>query len=187
MSTGTFSYPMPVNEPVLSYAPNSPEKKRLKEVLAELKSQEIDVPMYIGSKEVRTNKKIAIHPPHETKHTLGYFHAGEEKHVHQAIEAALAAKESWENMSWENRANIFLKAADLIATKYRPYMNGTTMLGQSKNVFQAEIDAACEIIDFLRFNVHFLSEIYKQQPISGPGMHNRMEYRPLEGFVLAVT
>jgi len=187
MSTGTFSYPMPVNEPVLSYAPNSPEKKRLKEVLAELKSQEIDVPMYIGSKEVRTNKKIVIHPPHQTKHTLGHFHAGEEKHVYQAIEAALAAKESWENTSWENRANIFLKAADLIATKYRPYMNGTTMLGQSKNVFQAEIDAACEIIDFLRFNVHFLSEIYKQQPISGPGMHNRMEYRPLEGFVLAVT
>ncbi len=187
MSIGTFSYPMPVNEPVLSYAPGSPEKKKLKEVLAELKAQEIDIPMYIGGKEVRTNKKIAIHPPHETKHTLGYFHAGGEKHVQQAVDAALAVKESWEKMSWENRANIFLKAAELIAGRYRPYMNGTTMLGQSKNVFQAEIDAACEIIDFLRFNVHFLSEIYKQQPISGPGMHNRMEYRPLEGFVLAVT
>ncbi len=178
---------MPVNEPVLSYGPNSPEKKRLKEVLAELKSSEIDVPMYIGSKEVRTGKKVAMHPPHETKHTLGYFHAGEEKHVVQAIEAALAAKESWANTSWENRAGIFLKAADLLATKYRPYINGTTMLGQSKNAFQAEIDAACELIDFLRFNVHFLSEIYKQQPISSPGMHNRMEYRPLEGFVLAIT
>jgi len=187
MSFGTFSYPMPVNEPVLNYAPGSPEKKRLKEVLAVLKSEAADVPMYIGSKEVRTNKKVAMHPPHETSHTLGYFHAGEEKHVHQAIEAALAAKESWAATSWENRANIFLKAADLIATKYRPYMNGTTMLGQSKNAFQAEIDSACEIIDFLRFNVHFLSEIYKQQPISGPGMHNRLEYRPLEGFVLAVT
>ncbi|MBN8688437.1 MAG: L-glutamate gamma-semialdehyde dehydrogenase [Chitinophagales bacterium] len=187
MSFGTFSYPMPVNEPVLNYAPGSPEKKRLKEVLAVLKSETADVPMYIGSKEVRTNKKVAMHPPHETSHTLGYFHAGEEKHVHQAIEAALAAKESWAATSWENRANIFLKAADLIATKYRPYMNGTTMLGQSKNAFQAEIDSACEIIDFLRFNVHFLSEIYKQQPISGPGMHNRLEYRPLEGFVLAVT
>ncbi len=187
MSIGTFSYPMPVNEPVLNYAPGSPERKRLKEVLTELKKTEIDVPMYIGSKEVRTNKKVALHPPHELKHTLGYFHRGEEKHVKQAIEAALAAKESWANTNWETRANIFLKAADLMATKYRPYINGTTMLGQSKNVFQAEIDAACELIDFLRFNVHFLSEIYKQQPISSPGMHNRMEYRPLEGFVLAVT
>ena len=187
MSFGTFSYPMPVNEPVLNYGPGSPEKKRLKEVLAELKGQEADVPMYIGSKEVRTNKKVAMHPPHEKAHTLGYFHAGEEKHVHQAIEAALGARESWAATSWENRANIFLKAADLIATKYRPYLNGTTMLGQSKNAFQAEIDSACEIIDFLRFNVHYLSEIYKQQPISSPGMHNRLEYRPLEGFVLAVT
>lgn len=187
MSFGTFSYPMPVNEPVLNYGPGSPEKKRLKEVLAELKGQEADVPMYIGSKEVRTNKKVAMHPPHEKAHTLGYFHAGEEKHVHLAIEAALGARESWAATSWENRANIFLKAADLIATKYRPYLNGTTMLGQSKNAFQAEIDSACEIIDFLRFNVHYLSEIYKQQPISSPGMHNRLEYRPLEGFVLAVT
>ncbi len=187
MNLGYFNYPMPVNEPVLNYSAGSAEKKRLKEVLAELKSSEIDVPMYIGSKEVRTNNKIAMRPPHEHKHVLGYFHAGEEKHVQQAIDAALAAKESWANMSWESRANIFLRAADLIATKYRPYMNGTTMLGQSKNVYQAEIDAACEIIDFLRFNVHFLSDIYRQQPISGAGMHNRMEYRPLEGFVLAVT
>ena len=187
MNLGYFSYPMPVNEPVLSYAPNSAEKKRLKEVLKELKKETIDIPMYIGGKEVRTNKKTALHPPHEIAHTLGYFHAGEEKHIQQAIDAALAAKESWANMSWENRANIFLKAADLIATKYRPYMNGTTMLGQSKNVYQAEIDAACEIIDFLRFNVHFLSEIYKQQPISSPGVHNRLEFRPLEGFVLAIT
>ncbi len=187
MNFGYFSYPMPVNEPVLSYAPGSPERKRLKDVLAELKKQQIDVPMYIGAKEVRTNKKMALHPPHEIKHTLGYFNAGEEKHVRQAIDAALAAKENWTNTSWEKRASIFLKAADLMATKYRPYMNATTMLGQSKNVFQAEIDSACELIDFLRFNVHFLSEIYKQQPMSGPGMHNRMEYRPLEGFVLAVT
>ncbi len=187
MSIGTFSYPMPVNEPILNYAPGSVEKKRLKEALKELKSSEIDVPMYIGTKEVRTGKKISMHPPHETKHTLGHFHAGEEKHVHQAIEAALAAKESWAAMSWENRAGIFLKAADLLATKYRPYINGATMLGQSKNAFQAEIDAACEFIDFLRFNVHYLSEIYKQQPISSPGVHNRLEYRPLEGFVLAIT
>ncbi len=187
MSLGYFSYPMPVNEPVLNYAPGSAEKKRLKEVLAELKGQEADIPMYIGGKEVRTGKKAAIHPPHEIAHTLGYFHQGEEEHIRQAIDAALAAKDSWAAMSWENRANIFLKAADLIATKYRPYMNGTTMLGQSKNAYQAEIDAACEIIDFLRFNVHFLSEIYKQQPISGPGIHNRLEFRPLEGFVLAIT
>jgi 1-pyrroline-5-carboxylate dehydrogenase len=187
MNLGYFNYPLPVNEPVLNYAPGSAEKKRLKEVLAELKSTEIDVPMYIGGKEVRTHKKHAMRPPHEHKHILGYFHEGEEKHVQQAIDAALAAKENWANMSWESRANIFLRAADLIATKYRPYMNGTTMLGQSKNAYQAEIDSACEIIDFLRFNVHFLSDIYRQQPISGPGMHNRMEYRPLEGFVLAVT
>src|SRR4026207_1364061 len=187
MSLGYFSYPMPANEPVLSYAPNSPERKRLKEVLAELKKEKIDVPMYIGSKEVRTNKKGTLHPPHEISHTLGYFHTGEAKHVEQAIDAALAAREEWSNMNWETRANIFLRAADLMATKYRPYMNGTTMLGQSKNVFQAEIDSACEVIDFLRFNVHFLSEIYKQHTISSPGIHNRMEYRPLEGFVLAIT
>lgn len=178
---------MPTNEPVLNYAPGSPERKRLKEVLAELKGQEMDLPMIIGGKEVRTEKKVAIKPPHEINHTLGYFHAGDASHVQQAINAALAAKAEWEAMSWESRARIFLKAADLIATKYRPYMNGTTMLGQSKNAFQAEIDSACEIIDFLRFNVHFLDEIYRQQPISAPGVHNSMEYRALEGFVLAVT
>jgi 1-pyrroline-5-carboxylate dehydrogenase len=187
MNLGYFSYPLPVNEPVLTYGPGTAERKALKAALKELKDQEADIPMYIGGKEVRTNKKVAIHPPHERSHTLGYFHAGEEKHVNQAIEAALAAREAWAAMNWETRAGIFLKAADLIATKYRMYMNGTTMLGQSKNAFQAEIDAACELIDFLRFNVHFLSEIYKQQPISGAGMHNRMEWRPLEGFVLAVT
>ena len=144
MSLGYFSYPMPGNEPVLSYAPGSPERKRLKEVLAELKKEKIDVPMYIGSKEVRTNKKGTLHPPHEISHTLGTYSEGDERHVKQAIDAALAAKKSWANLDWETRANIFLKAADLMATKYRPYMNGTTMLGQSKNVFQAEIDAVCE-------------------------------------------
>lgn len=187
MNFGDFHYALPVNEPVLSYAPGTPERARLKEVLAELKATQVDVPMYIGGEEVRTGKTVTMHPPHERAHTLGVFHAGDSSHVEEAIEAALAAREAWSNMSWESRANIFLRAADLIATKYRPYMNGTTMLGQSKNAFQAEIDAACEIIDFLRFNVHFLSEIYAQQPISGPGMHNRLEYRPLEGFVLAVT
>jgi len=187
MSLGYFSYPMPANETVLSYSPGSTERELLKSVLEKLKREEADIPMYIGSKEVRTNKKERIHPPHDLKHTLGYHSVGDEKHINQAIEAALNAKEAWAGMSWEGRANIFLKAADLISTKYRPYMNGTTMLGQSKNVFQAEIDSACEVIDFLRFNVHFLSEIYKQQPISSPGIHNRMEYRPLEGFVLAIT
>lgn len=187
MDRGYFSYPLPVNEPVLNYAPGSKEKETLKKTLAELKGQEMDIPMFINGQEVRTDKLTAIHPPHERAHTLGHFHAGNADHVKQAIDAALAAREGWSSMTWEARAAIFLKAADLIATKYRPYMNGTTMLGQSKNAYQAEIDSACELIDFLRFNVHFLSEIYKQQPISGPGMHNRLEYRGLEGFVLAVT
>ena len=187
MQYGDFYYPLPVNEPVLNYAPGSAEKKRLKEVLKELKATKIDVPMYIGNEEVRTGKTIDIHPPHEHQHLLGQFHVGEAKHVTKAINVALKAKDKWANMSWENRANIFLKAADLLATKYRPYINGTTMLGQSKNAFQAEIDAACELIDFLRFNVHFLSDIYRQQPVSGAGMNNRMEYRPLEGFVFALT
>jgi 1-pyrroline-5-carboxylate dehydrogenase len=187
MNQGYFSYPIPVNEPILSYGPGTPERAALKKTLAELKSHQVDIPMYIGSKEVRTGKLQPIFPPHEIKHTLGHYHAGDEGHVRLAIDAALAAKENWANMSWEDRANIFLRAADLIAYKYRYHMNGTTMLGQSKNAFQAEIDSACELIDFLRFNVHFLSEIYKQQPISAPGMHNRMEWRPLEGFVLAIT
>jgi 1-pyrroline-5-carboxylate dehydrogenase len=187
MNFGDFHYPLPANEPIYSYAPGSPERARLKEVLAELKSEVIDVPMYIGGKEVRTGKTVEMRPPHERAHLLGHFHAGDRIHVETAIDAALRAREAWSNLSWENRANIFLRAADLIATKYRPYMNGTTMLGQSKNAFQAEIDSACEIIDFLRFNVHYLSEIYAEQPISGPGVHNRLEFRPLEGFVLAVT
>ena len=187
MNLGYFNYPLPVNEPVLQYAPGSPEREALKKTLQELKSKPQDIPMYIGGDEVRTGKLKAIHPPHELSATLGHFHAGDESHVHKAIEAALEARAAWADMSWENRANIFLRAADLIASRYRYHMNGTTMLGQSKNAFQAEIDSACELIDFLRFNVHYLSEIYRQQPISATGMHNRMEYRPLEGFVLAVT
>src|SRR6201991_961521 len=187
MSLGYFNYPAPINEPVLNYGPGSNEKATLKATLKELKSIEHDIPMYIGDKEVRTGKKVILRPPHEIAHTIGYFHEGDETHVRQAIDAALKAKSNWASLSWENRAAIFLKAADLIATKYRSYMNGTTMLGQSKNAFQAEIDSACELIDFLRFNVHFLSEIYRQQPVSGPGVHNRLEWRPLEGFALAVT
>ena len=187
MSLGYFNYPAPHNEPVLSYGPGTKEREAQKKVLAALKATEHDIPMYIGSKEVRTGKKIAIHPPHETTHTLGHFHEGDETHVRQAIDAALQAKQKWAELPWEDRAAIFLKAADLISTTYRAYMNGTTMLGQSKNVYQAEIDSACELIDFLRWNVHFLSEIYRQQPVSGPGVHNRLEWRPLEGFVLAIT
>src|SRR5687767_850101 len=187
MNFGYFSYPLPANEPVYSYAVGSPERKALKNILAELKSQQVDVPMYIGSEEVRTGNKKPLHPPHETEHLLGYYHEGGEAEINKAIEAALSAREMWASMSWESRANIFLRAADLISAKYRYHMNATTMLGQSKNVYQAEIDSACELADFLRFNIHFLSEIYKQQPISAPGMHNRMEWRPLEGFVLAVT
>jgi len=187
MNLGYFNYPAPANEPVLGYAPGSKEKETLKATLKALKSTRHDIPMYIGGQEVRTGKKKAFHPPHELAHTLGHFHEGDESHVQQAIDAALKAKDAWAALSWENRAAIFLKAADLISTKYRSYMNGTTMLGQSKNAFQAEIDSACEIIDFLRWNVHFLSEIYRQQPISSQGVHNRLEYRPLEGFVLAIT
>ena len=187
MSLGEFSYPIPANEPVLAFAPGSPERKSLKAALKELKGQEVDVPMYIGGEEVRTGDKREIRPPHETKHLLGHFHSGKAEHVQKAIQAALLARPAWAAMSWENRANIFLKAAELLSTKYRFQMLAATMLGQSKNAFQAEIDSTCELIDFLRFNVHFLSEIYRQQPISGPGMHNRMEFRPLEGFVLAVT
>lgn len=187
MNYGYFSYPLPANEPVLNYAPDSAERKSLKDALKKLKNETADIPMYIGGTEVRTGNTVNIHPPHEIGHTLGHFHAGEQKHVEQAIDAALAAREAWSAMPWVERAHIFLKAADLIATKYRPLLNGATMLGQSKNAYQAEIDSACELIDFLRFNVHFLSEIYKQQPVSAPGMHNRMEWRPLEGFVLAVT
>lgn len=187
MSLGIFDYPRPSNEPVLQYAPGSPERAALKNTLTALKKKTLDIPMYIGGKQIRTGKKIAIHPPHDTAATLGYFHEGTEKHINMAIDAALKAREKWAAMPWEERAHIFLKTADLLATKYRYHLNGTTMLGQSKNAFQAEIDSACELIDFLRFNVHFLNEIYRQQPASAPGMHNRMEWRPLEGFVLAVT
>jgi len=187
MNLGYFHYAMPSNEPVLNYAPGSPEKGCLKKAIKEIKEKEQDIPMIIGGKEVRSGNKIKMQPPHEIAHTLGYFHRAEKKHIEQAIQAALAAKPAWEALNWENRAAIFLKAADLLAGKYRSYMNAATMIGQSKNPYQAEIDAVCELIDFLRFNTYYLSEIYRQQPNSAPGVHNRLEYRPLEGFVLAIT
>ncbi len=187
MSNGYFYFPQPSNEPVSSFLPNSEQVKLLKEALKTAKSKKVDIPMYIGSQEVRTGVKKDIRPPHETKQILGQFHEGNASHVKDAIKAALKAREKWATMAWVDRASIFLKAADLLATKYRYEMLAATMLGQSKNPFQAEIDSTCELIDFLRFNVHFLSDIYKQQPISSAGVYNRVEYRPLEGFVLAVT
>jgi len=187
MTIGTFSYPIPANEPTLQYGPGSAEKLALKERLVAMKLDTVNIPMYIGNEKVYTDKKITLNPPQEKDFVLGQFSEGDESHVLSAIDAALAAKAGWEAMSWENKAHIFLKAAELLSTKYRYHIVAATMLGQGKNAFQAEIDAACELIDFLRFNVHFLSEIYKQQPISSPGMNNRVEWRPLEGFVLAVS
>ncbi|HRG79707.1 MAG TPA: aldehyde dehydrogenase family protein, partial [Cyclobacteriaceae bacterium] len=187
MSTGFFHIPVPKNEPVLSYAPGSKEREALKKALAQARATVLDIPMYIGAEEVRSDKKKALTPPHDHQHVLGYFHEGDKNHVEQAINAAMAAKELWAGLSWENRASIFLKAADLLAGPYRYKINAATMLGQSKNAFQAEIDSACELIDFLRFNVHFMGEIYRDQPESSPGVWNRLEYRPLEGFVFALT
>lgn len=190
MSTGFFTVPTPVNDPVRSYAPGSPERKELQAMLKELRSKELDIPMYIGGKEVRSNDKIRLSPPHDHKHTLGNFHKSSKAHVQQAIDAALGAKEKWETLGWEHRASIFLKAAELIAGPYRAKLNAATMLGQSKNAYQAEIDSACEIVDFLRFNVMYMSEIYRQQPPvagTGYGVWNRLEQRPLEGFIYALT
>jgi 1-pyrroline-5-carboxylate dehydrogenase len=188
MLKGFFKVPTPINEPVLSYAPGSHERHLLQQALQNMRAEEVDVPMHIGGKEIRTNNKKKIRPPHDHKHLLGYFHQGDKSHVEQAIEAALSAKEKWENLPWEERAAIFLKAADLLAGPYRYKINAATMLGQSKNAYQAEIDSACELIDFLRFNVQYMTEIYSQQPpISSEGVWNRVEHRPLEGFVFALT
>lgn len=187
MPKGIYKVPVSVNEPVKQYASGSPERKELQAMLKTMRAKQIDIPMYIGNKEVRSNNKVRIAPPHDHKHTLGYFHKSDKKHVEQAIAAALAAKEKWAALSWEQRASIFLKAAELIAGPYRAKLNAATMLGQSKNAFQAEIDSACEIIDFLRFNVSYMTEIYAEQPISSPGVWNRLEWRPLEGFIYALT
>ena len=187
MSVGFFKVPTAVNEPVKNYAPGSPERELLQAKLKQMRSVEMDAPMYIGGQEVRTDKKVAMRPPHDHQHILGYYNQGDKSHVQMAIDAALAAKPQWEAMSWEHRASIFLKAADLLAGPYRYDINAATMLGQSKNAYQAEIDAACEFIDFLHFNVQYATEIYSQQPISAPGVWNRVEQRALEGFVFALT
>ena len=187
MSNAIFQVPFPENEPVLSYAPGSAERKELQATLKQMKAKKVAIPMTIGGKKVTTKEKVSIHPPYETAHNLGHFYMGDSRHVEQAIDAALAAKDNWENMAWQDRAAIFLKAADLLAGPYRAKMNAATMLGQSKNAFQAEIDAVCEFCDFLRFNAEFATQVYAEQPQSAPGIWNRLEFRALEGFVFAIT
>ena len=187
MSRGIYTVPKAYNEAVKDYAPGSPERKELKAKLAEMRSKVIDIPMVIGGKEVRTEDVREIHPPHDHKHLLGRYYYGTADHVKQAIDAALEARPAWQALDWDHRAAIFLKAADLVSGPYRAKINAATMLGQSKNVYQAEIDAACEMADFFRFNVQFMAEIYQQQPISSKGIWNRVEQRPLEGFVYAIT
>ena len=187
MSTGFFKVPVAENEEIVNYAPGTIERTRLKQSIQEALSSVIDIPMIINGKEVRSGNKIPVSPPHNHKHILGYYHRGDGSHVQMAIRAALEAKKSWAELPWENRASVFLKAASLLAGKYRSRINAATMIGQSKNAFQAEIDAACELIDFYRFNVQFMTEIYSQQPQSAPLTWNRLEQRPLEGFVFALT
>lgn len=188
MSNGIYNVPIPKNEPIYGYAPGSPERQKLKAALAELRSRQIDMPLYIGNQEIRTDKKVAMTPPHDHQHVLGHFYECGPQHVTEAIETALEARHAWSVLPWEHRLSIFLKAAELSATKYRYLLNASTMLGQSKNAFQAEIDAACEWVDFLRFNVSFATEIYRNQPISPDAtIWNKAEYRPLEGFVYALT
>ena len=188
MSNAIFKVPKPVNEPINSYAPGSKERELL---LGEYKIQfnqnPIEVPMYIGKDQVFTENKKPMSPPHDHKKVLGHFNHGDASHVVKAIDAAMEAREQWSSLPWQDRAAIFLRAADLLAGPYRYKMNAATMLAQSKNVFQSEIDSVCELIDFLRYNVQYMTEIYSQQPDSQSGVWNRLEYRPLEGFVFAVT
>ncbi len=187
MPKGIFNVPKAVNEPVKSYAANSPEKAAVLAAYKEMWNSKIDVPLYIGSEEIRTGNTKNIAPPHDHKHIVGQYHLGEKKHVEQAIANALESRTKWAAMPWEQRAGIFLKAAELIAGPYRAKINAATMIGQSKNIYQAEIDASCELIDFLRYNVEFMTQIYADQPKSDSGVWNRVEYRPLEGFIYAVT
>ncbi|MEM0940672.1 MAG: L-glutamate gamma-semialdehyde dehydrogenase [Bacteroidota bacterium] len=187
MPKGNFFVPPPQNEPILSYAPGTSERAELLSKYKEMYASKIEAPMIIGGEEIYTDNKIEMTCPHDHQHVLGRFSEGDASHTRSSIDAALGAKEDWENITWENRASIFLKAADLLAGPYRAKINAATMLGQSKNAHQAEIDAACEFIDFLRFNVSFMQELYMQQPESSDDVWNRMEYRPLEGFIFAIT
>jgi len=187
MGKGFFQVPTAFNEPIKSYAPGSPEREAVLEQYKAYFNDTVDVPMYIGSEEVRTGNTKPMSPPHDHKHIVGTYHTAEKKHVQSAIDNCLTSRDAWANLTWEQRAAIFLKAAELIAGPYRAKINAATMIAQSKNIHQAEIDAACELIDFLRFNVEYMSQIYEQQPDSAEGIWNRVEYRPLEGFVYAIT
>ena len=187
MANAFFKVPEPKNEPVLSYASGSKERELLDATLKEMRSTTVKIPMTIGGEKVHTAEQVALRPPHDLAHTLGHFSRGNKSHVEDAIHAALAAKQSWEDMAWYDRASIFLKAADLISGPYRQKLAAATMLGQGKNIFQAEIDAVAELADFLRFNVQYMTQLYKEQPDSGHLIWNRMEHRPLEGFIFAIT
>ncbi len=187
MSNAYFKLPIPVNEPILNYSPGSSEKKELKSKLAELKSKEIEIPLIIGGEEIKTGKTAEIRVPHNLSKKLGVYHKAGEKEVKMAIKAALKARKTWAEMPWEHRASIFHKAAELLAGPWRATINAATMLGQSKTVYQAEIDSACELIDFWRFNTYYMTQLMTDQPYSPKGMWNRMEYRALEGFIFAVT
>lgn len=187
MGKGFFQVPTAMNEPVKGYAPGSPERKDVLEQYKEFYNSSIEVPLYIGSEEIKTGVTKPMSPPHQHQHVVGHYHTAEKKHVEKAIDNGLESREAWANLTWEQRAAIFLKAAELIAGPYRSKINAATMMAQSKTIHQAEIDAACEFIDFLRFNVEFMSQIYEEQPDSAEGIWNRVEYRPLEGFVYAIT
>ncbi|MGY8980539.1 MAG: L-glutamate gamma-semialdehyde dehydrogenase [Flavobacteriales bacterium] len=187
MSKGIFNVPKPVNEKVKSYIKGSEERKELMKTYLEMKNSKVNIPLYIGDKEILTDNKKNICPPHDHKHSLGEFSMADKKNIEDAIDCALSAKENWSNLNWNHRVAIFLKAADLLAGPYRAKINAATMLAQSKNVYQAEIDAACELIDFLKFNAAYVTQIYSEQPISDSGIWNRLEHRPLEGFVFAIT
>ncbi len=187
MARGFFNVPVAINEPVKGYAPGSPEREELLATYKTMFNSNIDVPMHINGVEVRTGNIKNITPPHDHQHVVGQYHTAEKSHVDEAISTALAARQTWSSVSWMERASIFLKAAELLAGPYRAKMNAATMIAQSKNVHQAEIDAACEMIDFFRFNVQYMTDIFKDQPASAPGIWNRVEYRPLEGFVYAIS
>ena len=187
MGKGFFQVPIASCEPVHSFEPNSNERISTLAAYTKMMSEVIDIPMYIGSEEVRTNDLASMTPPHQHQHVVGNYHKGDASHAQKAIKAALAAKNDWASMKWEHRASIFLKAADLLAGPFRARMNAATMVAQSKNVHQAEIDASCELIDFLRFNVQYMTDIFMEQPDSSDGIWNRMEFRPLEGFIYAIT
>ncbi len=187
MTNAFFKVPTAKNEPILGYKPGSPEKDILKSTIQKMMGEKKDIPMHIGGKQIRTKKLVTLSPPHNHKHIIGQYHKGDASHVKMAIDAAMKAKHDWANMPWEQRASVFLRAADLMTGPYRAAMNAATMIGQSKNVFQAEIDCVCELADFFRYNVQYMTEIYHQQPESAPLIWNRTEHRPLEGFIFALT